>query len=392
MAFLKKTLTVLWILALIVFSQCDKKQNTEPGDDDLHPVTFERSSQSFPDYVTNQIGLGDFDGDGDLDAVFSNMQFNSSKIYINDGSGRFTDSGQQLTQQGHGVGVGDLDGDNDLDLFITCAHFGVNNVWHHKPSKIYINNGQGQFQDSGQDLGDNELSSSDVQLIDIDTDGDLDAHVSYFDIVAYHPFHKIYLNDGHGQFSESNIEFPVSTNLSWEDLDQDGDTDVFVRRVGAGFFTMLNDGTGQFSEHWNVTLPNVQYGMVGFGDFDNDGDFDALMTNGLHDNPNPTWLFYNDGTGRFTDSGTMLDNTQAGWLLLGDLDDDGFLDVFVNNIFAPNKVWMNDGSGRFEDSGLSLGGDEPSRKSAMGDLDGDGDLDIFVAYYGEGSNSVWLNR
>ena len=66
---------------------------------------------------------------------------------VNDGLGNFTDSGQQLTQQGHGLGLGDLDNDGDVDMFITCAHFGVNNVWYRKPSKIYFNDGHGMLQD-----------------------------------------------------------------------------------------------------------------------------------------------------------------------------------------------------------------------------------------------------
>lgn len=55
---------------------------------------------------------------GDLDAVFANPMRNPAAVWLNDGHGRFTDTGQQLTQYGHGVGLADFDGDGDLDAVI----------------------------------------------------------------------------------------------------------------------------------------------------------------------------------------------------------------------------------------------------------------------------------
>jgi len=101
-------------------------------------VSFEQSAQTFPSVPTFQIGLGDLDGDGDLDAVFANAGSNYSQVWLNDGSGHFTATGQQLTQQGHGIDVGDLDGDGDLDVFIT-RH---NNT---QLSEVYLNDGDAVF-------------------------------------------------------------------------------------------------------------------------------------------------------------------------------------------------------------------------------------------------------
>ena len=77
---------------------------------------------------------------------------------------------------------------------------------------------------------------------------------------------------------------------------------------------------------------------------------------------------------------------------LGDLEGDGHLDLYVSNFGLPNEVWYNDGQGRFTDSGLRLGGDGLTRIGTLGDLDNDGDLDIFVSYFGDGSNEVWFNH
>jgi hypothetical protein len=76
---------------------------------------------------------------------------------------------------------------------------------------------------------------------------------------------------------------------------------------------------------------------------------------------------------------------------LGDVDDDGDLDLFVANDGQGNTVWLNDGSGTFTDSGLSLGSSR-SYGAALGDVDGDGDLDAFVANFVGQANKVWFNN
>jgi hypothetical protein len=355
-------------------------------------IFLTQSPQRFPGQYTVQVGLGDLDADGDLDAVFANMQSSHSQVWLNDGSGQFVDSGQELTQQGHGVGIGDLDGDGDLDLFVPCASYGEGSIEYHKPSKVYLNNGSGTFQDSGQDLGDTALSGTSVTLIDIDTDDDLDACVSYYE----HPY-KVYLNDGTGTFAESDLSFPPESELGWADLDGDGDLDVFIKDAGEGYTVMLNNGgvqggtPGDYVEHWQQEDPNVTWGDVGLGDLDADGDPDAVVASGDRHSSSPTFVFLNDGTGRFVDSGQELSRTRFAGIELADLDDDGDLDAFITNFQRPDEVWLNDGAGRFYDSGLRLSGSNPSNGGGFGDLDSDGDLDIFVATFGNASNVIWLN-
>ena len=81
--------------------------------------------------TTFQIVLGDLDGDGDLDAVFTNQGIARSRVLLNDGMGIFDDTDPKLTTQGHGADLGDLDSDGDLDLFILVYGMGggPNVVW-----------------------------------------------------------------------------------------------------------------------------------------------------------------------------------------------------------------------------------------------------------------------
>jgi len=357
----------------------------EPDAGNIRIPIMRKSEQVFEYSETNDIALGDLDSDGDLDAVFSNMGYNDSRVYLNDGKGKFTDTEQILTQQGHGVELGDLDGDGDLDIFMTCAGYGRGGVMTSRPSKIYFNDGKANFTASSQDLGDSLPSGNAVWLYDIDTDGDLDAMVLY-----YQEDNGIYLNDGHGQFTRSDLAFPAGSN--WADLDSDGDIDILCREPGQGFKTLLNDGTGHFNEHWNKPDSLLQRGEVEFGDFDKDGDFDAVVPFLDESEHRYSTLWYNDGTGRFEESNIRLPVTRYGRMSTGDLNGDGHIDIFINNTGLPSAIWLNDGQGGLFDSGIRLPGEWQNTQGPLGDLDGDGDLDVFISAYGGGPNEIWFNE
>lgn len=344
---------------------------------------FLKSPQVFQPAATFQVGLGDLDGDGDLDAVFANMG-SHSQVWLNDGAGSFTDAQQSLTQQGHGVGIGDLDGDGDLDLLIACASLDGS----HRPSVVYLNDGKANFS-AGQNLEDRSLSANSVDLIDINGDGHLDACVQYYEL----PY-RVYLNDGKGTFNEGDIAFLEDMELAWGDLDSDGDVDVFAKELGKGYKALLNDGTGRFKDHWQMPDSTVDYGYrsVALGDIDSDGDLDAFVTNGSREAGYSTLALLNDGSGGFTDNGQNLPAVIKAWVELGDLNGDKQLDVFMAIIRQPHQVWINDGKGHFSDSALRLEGDSGTRGCTLGDLDKDGDLDIFVASFFGGSNAVWFNQ
>jgi len=356
-------------------------------------LLLENSPQLFGRTETFQVGLGDLDGDGDLDAVLANMAANDSQVWFNDGTGQFIDSGQRLTQLGHGVALGDLDSDGDLDLFMTCADYGSSGGgWSKKPSRVYLNDGRGTFQDSGQDIGDTELSGNGVNLIDLDCDGDLDVHIIYYEVGGMAD--KVYLNVGTGRFSDSGLALQEE-EIAWGDLDADGDVDILAKAYRTGYRVLLNDGTGQFVTGWQMEDSQAMIGGLALADLDGDGDLDALLANGFRSEGSyPTRLLWNDGHGRFTDSGQKLNKTLAARFAAGDLDRDGDLDLFVSNADQrPGEVWLNDGAGRLTDSGLRL--ESPSRHLAtwpsLGDLDGDGDLDVVEAGF-EGKTEVWLNK
>ena len=125
--------------------------------------SFNASGQSFGPYNAGKKStLGDIDGDGDLDLIVSSNTVNSTKVYLNNGSGVFSDTEQSLgTANTYQTALGDIDGDGDLDL-VAPSYSGND--------KIYLNNGSGVFSESSTFYSGGIQS---LELGDIDGDGDL---------------------------------------------------------------------------------------------------------------------------------------------------------------------------------------------------------------------------
>jgi hypothetical protein len=220
----------------------------------------------------------------------------------------------------------------------------------------------------------------------LDGDNDLDAFVANGDWYASGQANKVWLNDGNGNFSDSGQSLggtSGSQDVALGDLDGDNDLDAFVANYVGPNKIWLNDGNGNFSG--GQDLSDKASEGVALGDLDGDNDLDAFIAN-FYGQANDVWL--NDGNGNFSDSGQSLGTSDSWELALGDLDGDNDLDAFIaNGKYQGNKVWLNDGNGNFSDSGQSLG-TSFSEGVALGDVDGDNDLDAFVA--NRAANKVFL--
>jgi hypothetical protein len=135
-----------------------------------------------------------------------------------------------------------------------------------------------------------------------------------------------------------------------------------------------------------------------FFDYDNDGDEDIYLVNGSSRKAQKSgklphdYLLRNNGDGTFTDvteQAKLGDTEWGGGVTVGDYNNDGFLDLYVTN-YGPNKLYRNNGDGTFTEVGEKAGVADPhwaipkwSMGAAFGDLDNDGYVDLFVANFSD---------
>ena len=335
---------------------------------------------------------GDYDNDGDLDILLAGDDFDPvSKVYRNDGAGAFTDIGAGLTGVSEASAAwGDYDNDGALDILLAGADVNFNPV-----SKVYRNDGGGSFIDIGAALTPVRLSAA--AWGDYDNDGDLDVLLTGATVSIR--ITKLYRNDGGGVFSDiaANLT-PISQgSVAWGDYDNDGDLDIALAGVADDTPTRVtklyrNEGNGAFTDIL-VPIPGLSSASIAWGDFDNDGDLDLVVSGNTSTGLNPySRVFRNDGSGFFTgDMFSFITSVFRSSVACGDYDNDGDLDILLaganSNDQPLSRLYRNDGTGVFFDSGTSLTAVKYA-SVAWGDYDNDGDLDFLLMGQDSSSHDV----
>jgi len=297
----------------------------------------------------------------------------------------FTDIGAGLPGvAASSVAWGDFDNDGDLDLALTGQPASAGPM-----ARVYRNDG-GTFQDIGAGLVGVYYSS--VAWGDYDGDGDVDLLVTGFASGGMSPA-SIYRNNGGAGFTDigANLAGVWTGSVAWGDYDNDGDLDaLIVGQMGVGSNAAMlyrNDGAVAFTSV-GTALPAVNQASVAWGDYDNDGDLDVAITGQA-----PAIIariYRNDGAAVFTDIGAGLAGVRNGAVAWGDYDSDGDLDLALTGA-GYSRVYRNDGGGVFVDLIAGLPGLQYS-SLAWGDYDNDGDLDLVLAGTTTGNRSGAITR
>ncbi|MEX1362732.1 MAG: VCBS repeat-containing protein, partial [Nannocystaceae bacterium] len=390
-----------------------------------------------PEIISGGVAIVDLDRNGapDLfvpdggDLASPETTEASPRLLLGDGKGGFTDATEAwgLRHQGYGMGVaaGDVDGDGWTDLYLT--------TWGGQDRLLHNDAGQG-LSDVTEAWGVNpEGWSTSAAFLDLEADGDLDLYVvRYVDYELstaikcwFRTIHiyctpamyealpdRLLRNDG-GRFvdvSEPSAVAAVRAKglaVATGDLDDDGDTDLYVANDTSRNLLLLNDGRGVFTD--DGVIAGVAYSELGreeasmgatVSDSDADGRWDLAVTNFQAE---PTSLYARREAGyRERSDAAGIGASSRGRLSFGiefiDADNDGDEDLLTANghisdniatyretvKFAQhNSLYERVGDGRFSDvsesAGPALAQAGVSRGLAIGDLDGDGGLDYVVA-------------
>ena len=331
-----------------------------------------------------------------------------------------------------GVVMFDFDGDGDQDVFFVDGGALPGYTGEPARSRLFRNDGNGHFTDWTEKSGIKVTTyGSGGTAGDIDGDGDLDLFVTGFG------GDQLFRNNGDGTFTDvtarAGVADPLwSSSAAFADVDHDGDLDLLV--VNYVDFTLANNkfcgdpkrnlraychpdvyngqpvrffrnrGDGTFEDATQSAGFGAAIGPglgVVFGDIDNDGWEDVYIAN----DTKPNFLFRNKGNGTFEDisllSGPQLGERgqpEAGMGVdMGDYDGDGLLDIVVTNFAQEtNALYRNLGQGAFLDSRAPAGIAEPSLPFlgfgvAFADFDQDGALDLVVANGHIQDNTAELN-
>jgi len=357
-------------------------------------IRFVDTGQALGDANSVAAALADFDRDGDLDALVVNQDA-ASRIWWNDGRGRFAAAGDSLATAAadslpaaSAGAAGDLNGDGAVDLLLINGPSG---------SQTWLNDGRGRF--SARELGLPAPGATHVALGDLDQDGDADALVTYWEDRP----REIWWNEGDGRFRRGEARLPGAHYAAMTllvDLDRDGDIDAFAcdkatrRHAPVPNHLFLNDGRGRLTEQHDA-FPSACSQAAAAADFDGDGDLDLFVANTRHAGADPAnWMLWNEGARGWRRDPARYGNAYSLSAAAGDLDGDGDIDVWVGNYQEGDRILLNDGAGGLSDAALALG-DANTAAVALGDLDRDGDLDALAAHNtwqaGSGVNRIYRN-
>ena len=169
----------------------------------------------------------------------------------------------------------------------------------------------------------------------------------------------------------------TNPSVAWGDFDNDGDLDILLTGNDSGDeISILYENDGASFGEFYTDLLDVENSSVAWGDYDNDGDLDILLTGS--DPGRTTRIYRNDGYD-FTQISEMLEDVDESSVAWGDFDNDGDLDILLTgegNSDLISKIYQNN-EGSFVDIGSGLTGVSQS-SVAWGDYDNDDDLDILL--------------
>ena len=443
-------LSVRWLYNLAAMT-LGQYPDGVPPDWRVSPATFESEGPMPPfQEIASAVGaatveqaggvvMEDLDGDGLLDLLLSSWGLEDPLVYLrNTGEGTFEDRTEAAGLAGLNGGLNlvhaDYDNDGDADVLVLrggwLAQFGRH------PNSLLRNRGDGTFEDVTESAGLlTFFPTQNAAWADFDRDGWLDLFVGNESNQGNRYPSELYRNQGDGTFVDVSRASGLAVEAfikgsAWGDVDNDGWPDLYLSTMNGPNRLYRNLGRaaeGDSSSGWAFEEIAQRAGVVGpqdafpawFFDFDNDGWQDLFVASfgssflqpvayqvaadylGVEDISEPR-LYRNRGDGTFEDV-TVSRGLERALMAMGsnfgDLDNDGFLDLYIGTgapnftALAPNRMFRNREGQVFEDvtTAGGFGHIQKGHGIAFGDWDHDGDQDVYAVMGGAFSGDVYAN-
>ena len=310
----------------------------------LNVVYQQGANQNFTNFTFGEVSnvrqwsntIADVDQDGYNDILTGGYYDNLKLIYNNNAISYSSTTIANSNIFVQGSNFADIDNDGWVDVF-ACHDEGEN--------PQFRNNGDGTFTNAPDLLNTTTTPVSDNSgnyasiWTDYDNDGDLDLYISkcrsgVSSSTDPRRINMLFQNDGNNNYTEvaaaANLKNGAQTWLTdFADIDNDGDLDCIIINHYDISNLMLNNGDGTFTDITSGSgllpaLDGSDAGIQGiFRDFNNDGFVDLLVSGTSH------FLFYNNGDGTFTETPNPFNSNEIESFALGDLNQDGFIDVYA---------------------------------------------------------------
>jgi hypothetical protein len=366
--------------------------------------------------------IEDFDGDGLLDIMVSSSgPMDQMHLFHNNGDGTFRDvtrkSGLMGEKGGLNLVLTDYNNDGKPDvLVLRGGWWGKQGAY---PMSLLKNRGDGTFEDVTEAAG--LLVYGPTQTAawaDFDGDGRLDLFVGYESKEGDRHRSLLFHNNGDGTFTEMGEESGLGDlgfvkGVAWGDYNNDGRPDLYVSVMYGKDHLFRNDGpkdAKDIRKGWKFTDVTDAAGVAKqsntfatwFFDYDNDGWPDLFVAGysteasgdvgafemGMPVKAEKTKVYHNNHDGTFTDVSAETGMDRAILTMgagFGDLDNDGWLDVYLGTgdstyqALLPNRMFRNDHGVRFQD--VTTAGDfghlQKGHGVAFADLHRTGFEDVF---------------
>ncbi|MEM7374854.1 MAG: FG-GAP-like repeat-containing protein [Bacteroidota bacterium] len=294
-------------------------------------------SDEIPDIIDGSVEWGDFNRDGRMDLLMAGRLTNPSgrtcRVYLNTVGGFQNNTFKNVLTGGVGVldgcaTAGDYDNDGDLDVLVVGeTPFPI--------TTISVNDGEGNFSNSGISNF-TPLIDGCADWGDLNNDGFLDFIVAGQNGVGGNDSTLIYINQRDGSFQKLNqtITGVRNSSVAWGDYNSDGFLDFALigQNNGTRITEIWKNNTNETFTKISGTFEGVQEGSVDWGDFNNDGYKDLLVTGESINGPSVHLYRYDPVNDLFIDDVIAsaplppLSYSDAAW---GDINQDGKLDILM---------------------------------------------------------------